>query len=132
MALLDKAPDKQAAGSQNGNPNPELKTGWVGPERLAVRPGCGLRVQPGFDWTAFDAYLFDIDGTLLNSRDAVHYHAFHHAVKDTFGLDLCLDGVPVHGSTDIGILRAYMETVGVPEREWLPKVPEVVARMNTE
>jgi len=25
---------------------------------------------------AFDAYLFDIDGTLLNSRDAVHYEAF--------------------------------------------------------
>ena len=24
----------------------------------------------GFDWRAFDAYLFDIDGTLLNSQDA--------------------------------------------------------------
>ncbi|HET9742118.1 MAG TPA: HAD family hydrolase [Terriglobales bacterium] len=132
MALLDKAPDKQATGSQNGNSHPELKTGWVGPERLPVGAGCGLRVQPGFDWTAFDAYLFDIDGTLLNSRDAVHYHAFHHAVKEVFGLDLCLDGVPVHGSTDVGILRSYMETVGVPEREWLPKVPEVIAKMNAE
>ena len=34
-----------------------------------------------FRWDAADAYLFDIDGTLLNSRDGVHYNAFHNAVR---------------------------------------------------
>ena len=27
-------------------------------------------------WDSYDAYLFDIDGTLLNCTDAVHYFAF--------------------------------------------------------
>ena len=27
-----------------------------------------------FNWRAYDAYLFDIDGTLLNTHDGVHYH----------------------------------------------------------
>jgi phosphoglycolate phosphatase-like HAD superfamily hydrolase len=60
----------------------------------------------GFDWRAFDAYLFDIDGTLLNSRDGVHYHSFHAALRHAWNCDVKIDNVPVHGNTDIGILRA--------------------------
>ncbi len=31
-------------------------------------------------WDAYDAYLFDIDGTLMNCTDAVHYFAFCEAL----------------------------------------------------
>jgi phosphoglycolate phosphatase-like HAD superfamily hydrolase len=89
-------------------------------------------VQPGFDWLACDAYLFDIDGTLLNSRDAVHYHAFHRAVATIFGLDFRLDGVPVHGNTDIGILRAYLESAGVAESTWRPQLEHLIDLMSAE
>ena len=30
-----------------------------------------IAIEPGFDWDGQDAYLFDIDGTLLRSRDRV-------------------------------------------------------------
>ena len=40
-----------------------------------------VMVRSGFTWDAADAYLFDIDGTLLNSRDAVHYFSFRNALR---------------------------------------------------
>jgi phosphoglycolate phosphatase-like HAD superfamily hydrolase len=110
-----------------------LKSGWA--SGGSASPSSAARksyVRAGFDWHAADAYLFDIDGTLLNSRDAVHYHAFHRAVEHFFGLSLRLDGVPVHGNTDIGILRAYLQTARVPESAWRHRVPDVVAFMCAE
>jgi phosphoglycolate phosphatase-like HAD superfamily hydrolase len=109
-----------------------LKTGWVGSEGKQVASTCAVRTQPNFDWLAADAYLFDIDGTLLNSRDAVHYHAFHSAVAEVFGLELRFDGIPVHGNTDVGILQAYLRAAGLPEEEWRPRMPEVFERMSAE
>lgn len=111
---------------------PKLKTGWVGAVEIPADRDSAIHVRPGFDWKAADAYLFDIDGTLLNSRDAVHYHAFHHAVERVFGLDFRIDGVPVHGNTDVGILRAYLQVAGVPETEWRPKLSEVLHIMTDE
>lgn len=69
----------------------------------------------GFRWLDFDAYLFDIDGTLLNSRDAVHYNAFHSAIQTLLGCDARIDGVPVHGNTDIGILEAVARAGNIPQ-----------------
>ncbi|HWR37183.1 MAG TPA: HAD family hydrolase [Clostridia bacterium] len=66
----------------------------------------------------FDAYLFDIDGTLLNSHDAVHYNAFHSALQNVYGCELKIDNVPVHGNTDIGILRAALNAYGATEAEF--------------
>jgi len=63
-------------------------------------------VRPGFRWDSADAFLFDIDGTLLNSGDAVHYFAFRNAIRDVLGIEASIEGVPVHGNTDVGILRA--------------------------
>ncbi len=83
-------------------------------------------------WAKADAYLFDIDGTLLNTRDGVHYHAFHHAVQKVFGVNSHIDGVPVHGNTDIGILRAVLRREGLPDAEFEARLPEAIRQMCAE
>lgn len=90
------------------------------------------RLPNSIRWRDADAYLFDIDGTLLNSRDGVHYFSFHHAVKEVFGVDSRIDGVPVHGNTDIGILRAVLEREGIGAGAFARKLPEMIASMCAE
>jgi phosphoglycolate phosphatase len=80
-------------------------------------------------WDAFDAYLFDVDGTLLNCKDAVHYFAFREALLALSGRDLNLDGVTAHGNTDVGILRDALILAGVPETDWRPRVSEACDSM---
>jgi phosphoglycolate phosphatase len=85
----------------------------------------------GFVWIDCDAYLFDIDGTLLNSRDGVHYHAFHAALRQVYGIEERIDGVHVHGNTDIGILRAVVERAG--KAEWFEaRLPAALEVMRSE
>lgn len=79
-----------------------------------------------------DAYLFDIDGTLLNSRDGVHYNAFHAAVREVYGIDSRIDGVPVHGNTDLGILRAVARRAGLSDAEFASKLPAAIECMCAE
>jgi phosphoglycolate phosphatase len=67
----------------------------------------------GFHWMNADAYLFDIDGTLLITRDRVHRNALHQAMREAYGVDTTIDGIAYHGKTDLGILRAALERVGV-------------------
>ncbi len=88
--------------------------------------------REGFRWRAADAFLFDIDGTLVNSRDGVHYHAFHNAVREIFGVNSKIDGVPVHGNTDIGILRAVLERESVPADEIARHMPDMLSHMCEE
>lgn len=59
-------------------------------------------------WIEANAYIFDIDGTLLNSRDGIHYNAFRKALREIFKIESDLSEVPVHGNTDVGILRAVV------------------------
>src|SRR3954465_10540821 len=129
---ISSTASSESNGNQARKSPPELKTGWAGADAAEASPQRFVHVQPGFDWSAADAYLFDIDGTLLNSRDAVHYHAFHRAVAEVFGLDFRTDGVPVHGNTDLGILRAYLEVAKVPESRWRPRLPEVLELMSVD
>jgi phosphoglycolate phosphatase len=89
-------------------------------------------VRPGFRWDAADAYLFDIDGTLLNSRDAVHYFAFHNAAKEVLGVEANIEGVPVHGNTDVGILRAVLQRAGLENSAIDASMPRIVATMCAE
>jgi phosphoglycolate phosphatase len=82
-----------------------------------------------FDWRKFDAYLFDIDGTLANTRGGVHYNSFHTALREVYGCNGRIDSVPVHGNTDIGILRAALEHHGQLSEnfeELLPRAEEVM------
>jgi phosphoglycolate phosphatase len=85
-----------------------------------------------FRWDAADAYLFDIDGTLLNSRDGVHYNAFHNAVRQFFGVSSKIDRVPLHGNTDLGIIRAVLRREGVSDAEIDDKLPLMTAAMCEE
>lgn len=80
-------------------------------------------------WDEFDAYLFDVDGTLLNCKDAVHYFAFCEALKSLSGRDLNLDGVTAHGNTDIGILRDALALAGIPEATWRPHLAGACSSM---
>lgn len=89
-------------------------------------------VRPGFDWQSASAYLFDIDGTLLNSRDAVHYFAFRNAMREVLGVEASIEGVPVHGNTDIGILRAVLRREGLDDAAIDDSLPEIIDRMCAE
>src|SRR5206468_6439823 len=77
-----------------------------------------VHIAPGFQWDAQDAYLFDIDGTLLRSRDRIHVSSFAHSVQRITGFEVSLEGIALQGNTDTGILREACHQAGIP--------PEVV------
>ena len=81
----------------------------------------------GFRWMSADAYLFDIDGTLLISRDRVHRNALHQAMREAYGVDTTIDGIAYHGKTDLGILRAALERVGVSGNRFDASLPAALA-----
>ncbi|HWG88210.1 MAG TPA: hypothetical protein VN679_10545, partial [Candidatus Acidoferrales bacterium] len=89
-------------------------------------------VRPGFDWESAAAYLFDIDGTLLNSRDAVHYFAFRNAMREVLGIEASIEGVHVHGNTDPGILRAVLRREGMNDAAINAALPAIVDGMCAE
>src|SRR5215467_9979099 len=89
-------------------------------------------ISSGFQWDAADAYLFDIDGTLLNSRDAVHYFSFIHAAREVLGVDVRMEGVPVHGQTDVGIVREILRRSGVPDGVMDANLPRIFEAMCEE
>ena len=70
-------------------------------------------MQTAFRWREADAYLFDIDGTLLLSPDRTHRYAVHRALLEVYGLETTIDGIAYHGKTDPGILRAAAERAGI-------------------
>ncbi|HTE91077.1 MAG TPA: HAD hydrolase-like protein [Terriglobales bacterium] len=80
----------------------------------------------GFRWMDADAYLFDIDGTLLVTRDLVHRNALHRAMRDVYGVDTTIDGIAYHGKTDLGILRAALERMGISGKVFGAKLPDAL------
>jgi phosphoglycolate phosphatase len=80
---------------------------------------------------AADAYIFDIDGTLLVTKDLVHWNALHQAMTEAYGLDATIEGIPYHGKTDLSILRAALGRAGVSDSDFEAKLPaalDVVCR----
>ena len=75
-------------------------------------------------WDEYDAYIFDVDDTLIHCDDAVHYFAFCTGLTALAGRPVALDGVKVHGSTDTAIMRDALILAGVPESTWKPQVAE--------
>ena len=78
-----------------------------------------VSIKPGFVWDAQDAYLFDIDGTLLRSRDRIHVDSFASSVQRVTGFEVTLAGIVLQGNTDTGILREACLQAGIS--------PEVLA-----
>ena len=78
-----------------------------------------------------DAYVFDIDGTLLVTKDLVHWNALHQAMIEAYGVDTTIEGIPYHGKTDLSILRAAVGRAGVSDSAFEAKLPvalDVVCR----
>src|SRR5579871_2104616 len=73
-----------------------------------------VAIAPGFVWDAQDAYLFDIDGTLLRSLDRIHVDSFAASVQRVTGFEITLSGIVLHGATDTAILREACHQAGIP------------------
>lgn len=84
-----------------------------------------VSIAPGFAWDGQSAYLFDIDGTLLRSRDRVHIDSVAIAVRSAMGIEVSLDGVPVQGSTDTAIVRDACRLAGISEEELEPQIAAI-------
>ena len=88
-----------------------------------------LSIAPG--WDAFDAYLFDIDGTLMRDPTRIHVKAFAACLREILGRDdISLDGVTVHGSTDAAILRDACRLAGVDDEHWQPLERRIFDRLS--
>ena len=83
-------------------------------QTIEPKPEARITIEAGFAWDAQDAYLFDIDGTILRSRDRVHYDSVAAGVRRVTGFEITLAGVAIHGSTDTAILREACRQAGIP------------------
>lgn len=88
--------------------------------------------QKGFAWDQQGAYLFDIDGTLLRSRDRIHYNSFFSSVRSVLNRELVLDGVVLSGNTDPGILREAFQMAKLEDAHWQPHLEEIFEQMRAE
>lgn len=97
-----------------------------------------IEIQPsvfqrqGFRWDAQDAYLFDIDGTLLRCRDRVHVNSFFSSVRSVMGRELALEGVTLSGNTDPGILRDAFRLAQLEEAHWQPHLEAILQQMRDD
>lgn len=96
----------------------------------AAKDSPRVYIQNGFVWDRLDAYLFDIDGTLLRSRDRIHYESFFASVRAVMGHELVLDGVTLSGNTDPGILYDAFRLAELDPEHWQPMLEDVLAHMR--
>jgi phosphoglycolate phosphatase len=96
---------------------------------MSVPPDSRVYLCDGFRWDEQQAYLFDIDGTLVRHRDRIHFDAFYESVRLVLGRELVLDGVILAGNTDPGILRDAFRLAKVEDSAWRPYREEVLRTM---
>jgi phosphoglycolate phosphatase-like HAD superfamily hydrolase len=89
-----------------------------------------IAIEPDFAWDAQDAYLFDIDGTLLRSRDRIHVDSFASSVHRVTGFEVTLAGILLHGSTDTAILREACRQAGVPSEILEARIESILEAMR--
>lgn len=89
-------------------------------------------IREGFRWDEQGAYLFDIDGTLLRSRDRIHVNSFSSSVRAVLGRELVLEGVTVSGNTDPGILRDAFRLAELADEHWQPHLEEILDQMRAD
>ena len=90
-----------------------------------------IHIEEGFRWNGQDAYLFDIDGTILRSRDRIHYESFFESVRSVMGHELVLDGVTLSGNTDPGILYDAFRLAELDPEHWEHRLEDILERMRT-
>ena len=93
-------------------------------------PTARIAIEPDFAWDGQDAYLFDIDGTLLRSRDRVHIDSFASSVERVTGFEITLAGVLLHGNTDTAILREACRQAGIPVQLLEERVDAILEAMR--
>jgi len=89
-----------------------------------------VSIEPGFAWDRQDAYLFDIDGTLLRDPDRIHMNSFASSIERVTGIAVTLDGVAIHGSTDTAILSEACRRAGIPAEVLEPQVEAILEAMR--
>ena len=89
-----------------------------------------VQIQPGFAWDGQDAYLFDIDGTLLRDTGRVHMGSIVPSILRVTGFDVSLEGVPVQGNTDTAILREACRQAGIPAEVLEPQMGAIFEAMS--
>ena len=89
-----------------------------------------ISIEPDFAWDGQDAYLFDIDGTLLRSRDRVHFESFATSVHRVTGFEITLGGILLHGNTDTAILREACRQAGIPAHVLEERIEAILEAMR--
>jgi phosphoglycolate phosphatase len=90
-----------------------------------------IAIKQGFAWDTHAAYLFDIDGTLMRSRDRIHFNSFATSFKRVTGFELSFAGVQLAGNTDTAILREASEQAGIPARVMEERTEAVLEAMRS-
>jgi phosphoglycolate phosphatase len=113
-------------------PNTAACAAFSKERRMKFANATSLTGNPGkgFRWDDCDAYLFDIDGTLLHAHGGVHTGAFSLSVQAVMGHPLSMDSVPLHGSTDTAILRDAFRLAAIPDEVWQPRLEEILVTMR--
>lgn len=89
-----------------------------------------LSIRPGFVWDQCPAYLFDIDGTLLRSRDRIHADAFLEGARRVTGCAISLEGIALAGNTDRAILHDALQRAGYSESDFEKHAKEILRTMG--
>ena len=92
--------------------------------------GARVHIEQDFAWDRQDAYLFDIDGTLLRTLDRVHLDSFASSVARVTGFEITLAGILLHGSTDTGILREAYRQACVPAEVLEARIEAILEAMR--
>ena len=95
---------------------------------LTIPPTQEARVviEPGFAWDAQDAYLFDIDGTLLRNRDRIHRESFAIGVQQVTGFDIEQALYLRPGGTDPAILSEAFEKASISREVIEPQLDAIL------
>ena len=93
-------------------------------------PEARIAIERDFAWDEQDAYLFDIDGTLLRSRDHIHMDSIAYSVHRVTGFEITLGGILLHGNTDTAILREACRQAGIPPEVLEDRIDAILETMR--
>ena len=74
-----------------------------------------VAIEPGFAWDAQDAYLFDIDGTLLRDTGRIHMDSFVPSIRRVTGFEVTLEGIGKVGPSGSQMVTP---TTSTTDRRW--------------